>query len=91
MKRRRTMTGLLSLILAGSALITTGAAPARAAKHYSTCVALNRAYHHGVGRPHAHDHTRSGDPVTNFYRSRALYNANSDHDRDNDGIACEKH
>ena len=59
------------------------------AKQYANCTALNRVYPHGVGKPHAHDHT-SGTPVTNFYRSKPLYNANSDKDRDGDGIACEK-
>jgi hypothetical protein len=29
-------------------------------------------------------------PVTNFKVGNALYKANRDHDRDHDGIACEK-
>jgi membrane protein involved in colicin uptake len=40
----------------------------------------------------ATDRTRSGsDPVTTFKVSRALYEANSESDADNDGIACERH
>jgi uncharacterized membrane protein len=66
---------------------TTGVAGA--ATHYANCTALNRHYPHGVGKPGAHDHT-SGTPVTDFKRSKALYNANTDSDRDKDGIACEK-
>jgi hypothetical protein len=87
--RDRWIRTLGSAALAVSLLTGIGAAPAAAAKHYRNCTALNKVYKHGVGRPHAHDHT-SGTPVTNFYRSRALYNANSDKDRDGDGIACEK-
>lgn len=67
--------------------VTAGTADA--AKTYTNCTKLNRAYPHGVGRPGAHDKT-SGTPVTNFKRNRALYNANRGSDRDGDGIACEK-
>jgi hypothetical protein len=45
---------------------------------------------HGVGRFGAHDHTSSGDPVTDFRRSNRMYLANRGLDRDKDGIACEK-
>jgi len=85
------MTALISAVLAGGMLVGTGATPVLAAKDYKNCAALNRVYAHGVGKPHAHDHTSSGYPVTNFYHSRSLYLANSDKDRDGDGIACEKH
>jgi Excalibur calcium-binding domain len=54
-----------------------------------------------VGRTNARDKTKSGNPVTNFKRSNTLYAYNDgkaprhrgehDLDRDNDGIACEKH
>jgi hypothetical protein len=60
---------------------------------HDNCTNLNRRYPHGVGTRHAHDHT-SGTPVTNFRRSNRLYwraeHHNSDLDRDNDRIACEK-
>lgn len=59
-----------------------------AAKSYSNCDAMHNDYPHGVGKPGAVDHT-SGTPVTNFYVSTALYNANTARDRDHDGIACE--
>jgi Excalibur calcium-binding domain len=57
---------------------------------FRNCTALNRVYRHGVGKYGARDHTRSGDPVTNFKRSNSLYRQNSGLDRDKDGIACEK-
>lgn len=57
-------------------------------KHYASCTALTAVYPHGVGLPRAVDHT-SGTPVTTFFRHRRLYLANSDKDRDGDGIACE--
>jgi hypothetical protein len=63
----------------------------RAAKDYRNCTALNRDYPHGVGRPGARDRTRNGSQrVTNFEANRPLYDANSESDRDGDGIACEK-
>jgi hypothetical protein len=64
-------------------------ASAVTARHFANCTAMHRVYPHGVGRRGAHDHT-SGTPVTNFFRSNALYSANSGSDRDHDGIACEK-
>ena len=64
---------------------------ADAATAYKNCTALNKHYRHGVGLPHAHDHVSgSTKPVTNFYRSKALYKANKSKDRDHDGVACEK-
>jgi hypothetical protein len=57
---------------------------------------VNAKYRHGVGKLHAHDHTRGGsNPVTTFRRSTRLYNIamhwNRGLDADHDGIACEKH
>jgi hypothetical protein len=60
------------------------------APRYPTCAALNAAYPHGLGLPDAIDRT-SGDPVTDFGRSTALYGANIARDRDHDQIACERH
>lgn len=62
---------------------------ADAAKTYANCTKLNKDYPHGVGKPGARDST-SGERVTNFKKSKALYRANSGSDRDGDGIACEK-
>jgi hypothetical protein len=55
------------------------AAPASAATDYD-----------GVGETGAVDST-SGTPVTTFTVDDELYDANSESDRDKDGIACEKH
>ena len=61
-----------------------------AAADYANCAELNQVYPHGIGRAGAVDHT-SGKPVTNFAVDSAVYSANSSHDADDDGIACEKH
>jgi uncharacterized cupredoxin-like copper-binding protein len=60
-----------------------------APKHYPNCTELTKVYPHGVGRVDAQDST-SGDPVTTFYRSNALYQENDHLDRDKDEIACER-
>ena len=82
------------LVLAAAASIVSAAATAASAQapmlRYSNCTALNRVYPHGVGRYGARDHSRSGDPVTNFRRSTRLYLQNRGLDRDKDGVACEK-
>ena len=61
-------------------------------KVYANCAAMNVDYPHGVGRPGVVDKT-SGTPVTNYFVSVAIYNANVVGSRrgDKDGIACEKH
>lgn len=57
---------------------------------YKTCADMNKVFPHGVGRPGARDHT-TGTPVTTFYVSAYIYNANAaGRDADKDGIACEK-
>lgn len=64
--------------------------PADAApKKYKNCKALNEKYPHGVGKKGARDKT-SGDPVTTFRVSAAVYDRNKHLDRDKDRIACEK-
>jgi len=69
-----------------AALTETGR---RTSEDFPNCTALNRVYHHGVGRYGAHDHT-SSTPVTNFTRNNKVYYLNNESDRDKDGIACEK-
>jgi hypothetical protein len=58
---------------------------------FANCTAMHAQYPHGVGRSGAVDHVRSGKPVLNFYRSDAIYNANTKSDADHDGVACEAH
>ncbi|MEZ4596857.1 MAG: excalibur calcium-binding domain-containing protein [Chloroflexota bacterium] len=93
MRRRRFMAATVSMALAVGVVASPVAVEARA-KHYSNCAALQRVYPHGVGKPGARDKVRGsyrrGRSVTTFKRSKALYNANSDKDRDHDGVACEK-
>jgi hypothetical protein len=56
---------------------------------YVNCAAMHNVFPHGVGRAGATDHT-SGTPVTTFYVSTWIYNANTGRDADHDGIACER-
>lgn len=89
------------LILLGVVATLVLAAPASSAVQrtarvpigYWNCTQLHKKYPHGVGKVNARDKT-SGEPVTTFKRSNALYAramaANRGLDRDKDGIACEK-
>jgi hypothetical protein len=74
-------------------LASTSAAGSTIPPQWKNCTNVNAKYPHGVGRAGARDHT-SGDPVTNFKRSTAVYKTavgyNKGLDRDKDGIACEK-
>jgi hypothetical protein len=60
---------------------------------HDNCTAFNKQFPHGVGTRHAHDKT-SGSPVRSFKHSNRIYwraeRHNTDLDRDNDRIACEK-
>ncbi|MYR08588.1 calcium-binding protein [Gordonia sp. SID5947] len=85
---RKIVVGMLATVTLAVAPLMV-AAPAGASA-YSNCKALNADYPHGVGQSGAVDST-SGTPVTNFTVNNDLYNQESSHDRDNDGIACEKH
>jgi hypothetical protein len=66
---------------------------AKAPSWVDNCTALNKRYPHGVGKVGARDKT-TGDRVTTFRRSNALYSTamrwNRTLDRDKDGIACEQ-
>lgn len=64
---------------------------ADAVRDFANCRELNGVYPHGVGRPGSVDRTRNDSPpVTTFLVDAALYEANSESDGDNDGVACEK-
>jgi len=73
--------------------MTVVSAEAHTTGIHDNCTNFNKRFPHGVGTRHAHDVT-SGTPVTNFKRSRRIYwraeRHNSDLDRDNDRIACER-
>lgn len=86
---RRT-TIVASSAALGFGLMLVGTAPAQASnKTYKNCTAMHKDYKHGVGKPGAKDKT-SGKPVTNFKKSKKIYDKNKKSDRDKDGIACEK-
>lgn len=61
-------------------------------KVYERCADLNQDFPNGVGRAGAVDMTKNGPkkPQPKFKVNEDLYNANTDRDADNDGIACEK-
>jgi len=79
----------LSLVLTG--VIAPASVEAHSTGIHDNCTNFNQKYPHGVGRRGTVD---SGGNVTNFKRSNRIYNRaeshNSDLDRDNDRIACEK-
>jgi hypothetical protein len=93
---RRKQLGLLIATVAMLAVLAASASGARQVipHKWKNCTIVNKRYPHGVGKRRAHDRTKSGDPVTNFKRSTALYltamHFNRSLDRDKDGIACEK-
>jgi hypothetical protein len=103
MKGSATLVVVLALVLAASAgAATAGTASARPTvgatvelvpRLWRNCTNYNKRYPHGVGRLRARDKTK-GTPVTTFRRSTRIYRIamryNSDLDRDDDGIACEK-
>jgi hypothetical protein len=91
MKRRQS---LVCLGLVGSVWLGATAGADAAPRKFKNCETLNNVYAHGVGLPGAKDDvgSRKDEPVTNFKKDAALYRAQSKTlDRDNDGIACEKH
>ena len=83
------------------ATLATSADAAPKAKSYKNCTALHKDYPHGVAKSGAHDKVKGKtEPVTNFKVSTKVYKLNDgkakkkgehDLDRDNDGVACEKH
>jgi len=77
---------ITALVIAGFPAYASVATPSL----YRNSTAMHKRYPHGVGRVGARDHT-SGEPVTNFRRSNALYRLYKRLDRDRDGIACEAH
>jgi hypothetical protein len=88
---------LIAVVSAGTVVQGVASSPAATARipyRWQKCSHVNAKYRHGVGKRFAHDKT-TGTPVTNFYRSTALYlvamSYNRGLDRDKDGIACEKH
>jgi hypothetical protein len=93
---RRTAAAVLAAVALTLLAAPALAAPSKASSWWTNCTQLHKRYPHGVGKLHAHDHTKSGtNPVTNFKRSTRLYNIAISHnkrlDADKDGIACEKH
>ena len=92
MKHRRQLVAVTSVgLLAGMTAVPVAADAASRVPVYKNCTAMHAKYKHGVGKKGARDKVSSGKPVTNFYVSTTIYNANKKLDRDHDGVACEKH
>lgn len=91
MIRRPLLVGAMAVGLVAGVGAPLTADAATKVPVYRNCTAMHAKYKHGVGRKGAHDHVTSGKPVTNFYVSTTIYNANKKLDRDHDGVACEKH
>lgn len=74
------------------ATTTEPATTTRAAKSYSNCTALRVDYPHGVARTGGVDLVsgKRRNPQPAYKVSNALYDANSNLDRDDDGVACEQ-
>jgi len=93
MKRTRVVAVVVStgLALTGTAAVVAAPVQAHDTGIHDNCTNFNERFPHGVGRRGAHD---QGGNVTNFKRSNRIYNKanrhNSDLDRDNDHVACEK-
>jgi hypothetical protein len=93
MGKFRTRTLILAFTASIGLAISVSAAPTQAHTTgiHDNCTNFNERFPHGVGRVGARDR---GGNVTSFKRSTKIYNTaerhNSDLDRDNDGIACEK-
>ncbi len=84
-KRRVGLVFAVAAVVATPLVACTAPAPT-----FQNCTVMHRTYPHGVGKLNAVDHVKSGKPVTTFYRSDAIYNANTKSDADHDGVACEK-
>ena len=90
---RKAASAAAMLALMTTGLVAVGPAQAHTTGLHDNCTNFNKKYPHGVGTRKARDKT-SGTPVTSFKRSNKIYwvaeKHNSDLDRDNDRIACEK-
>ena len=84
---------LLAAALGLGCLLPAPTASAHTTGIHDNCTNLNQRWPHGVGTRSAVDRT-SGTRVTTFTRNNDAYwraeHHNSDLDRDNDRIACEK-
>ncbi|GKV69285.1 hypothetical protein NCCP2716_17830 [Sporosarcina sp. NCCP-2716] len=86
---KRTIALLSAVVLAlGVALIPVHTADAAPVK-YKNCTALNKAYKGGVAKD-AKVRNKGGKTKYAPTPNAALYNMNSNLDRDKDGIACER-
>ncbi|NHC14830.1 excalibur calcium-binding domain-containing protein [Motilibacter deserti] len=85
----RRCVAVLAMVVAtwGLGAASTEAAP----KSYRNCDAVHQDYKGGIARKGAKDKRRGGGSARyKPHVDTALYTANSNKDRDKDGIACEQ-
>ena len=94
MRRLKAASQVVLLGLIAATLTASPPASAHTTGLHDNCTNLNKKWPHGVGTRRAVDKT-SGIRVINFYKNNDAYRRaerhNSDLDRDNDRVACEKH
>ncbi|MDY0946565.1 excalibur calcium-binding domain-containing protein [Frigoribacterium sp. CFBP9039] len=86
------------LTLGGGLTLGVGAPAYAAPKVYANCTAVNKAFSGGIAKPGIKVNlvTKANKTVEkralkgSVKFDKALYAANAKHDRDKDGIACEK-
>ena len=88
------MTRTISVVCALTVVVGVTAAGAEAvakAQTFKNCTEMHKTYKGGVARKGAVDkRTNGGHAKYKPYVDTPTYNANSQSDRDNDGIACEQ-
>jgi hypothetical protein len=88
------LTGVLVAGVLGAVSIAAPAAASvarPAVHHFVNCTDMHRIYKGGVAKRGAHDHRTDGGHARYApHVSTKLYKANSQMDRDHDGVACEQ-
>ena len=81
--------GVLSVVSVSLPAAATVVRPG--AHHFVNCTDMHRVYAGGVAKRGAHDHRTDGGHARYApHVSTRLYDANSQMDRDHDGVACEQ-
>lgn len=86
--KKITVTLALGALLIGGTFVNPSTTDA-AAQKFKNCTELNKAYTGGVSKS-AGVVNKGGKTKYKPTVNKALYDANSSKDRDNDGIACER-
>jgi Excalibur calcium-binding domain len=85
-RRRRARAWVATFCLAGSCLLTPGAA---SAKVFPNCMAVNKVYAHGIAKNFKVIKTANGLTGRPFVSMKLYLAQPRTLDRDKDGVACE--